>query len=109
MDLAEDCEEDFEAAEYSCRENAVTSDAHVEATCGVLGNGGGTPRYFSLHFHSFFFSGGSCDGIWDMEGSGGVGVLWNGGGEGFLCHTIAGFLKAVGRIAVRGEDYDGVA
>lgn len=91
MDLAEDCEEDFEAAEYSCRENAVTSDAHIEATCGVLANGGGTPRYFSLHFFSFFSfflffnsrrnelsRGGAMMGWMDMEGSGGVGgfVEW---------------------------------
>lgn len=27
----------------------------------------------------------------------------------FLCHTIPGFVKAVGGIAVRGEDYDSVA
>ena len=51
-----------------------------------------------------------------MEGrEGGFGVGEGedrrGGGEegGLLCHTIAGFVKAVGGIAVRGEYYDGVA
>ena len=36
MDLAEDCEEDFEAAKYSCGENGVTSDADVEGACMFL-------------------------------------------------------------------------
>lgn len=36
MDLTEDCEEDFEAAEDSCRENGVTSDADVEGVCRFL-------------------------------------------------------------------------
>ncbi len=44
-----------------------------------------------------------------MEGREGEGEDRRGGGGGILCHTIAGFVKAVGGIAVRGEDYDGVA
>lgn len=47
MDLAEDCEEDFEAAEYSCGENGVTSDEHVEGACGFWHGG---PRFLARLF-----------------------------------------------------------
>lgn len=45
---------------------------------------------------------------------GGLVMDWGGSGKGkeegvFNGHTIAGFVKAVGGIAVGGEDYDGVA
>lgn len=53
MDLAKNCEEDFEAAEYGCGENGVASDAHVKGACVFFGARGG--RAFSQS--SCFFGG----------------------------------------------------
>lgn len=41
MNLAEDCEQNFEAAEYGWAEKSVASDAHVEGACffGAIGRG----------------------------------------------------------------------
>lgn len=39
MDLAKNCEEDFEAAEYGCGENGVASDAYVKGACVFLARG----------------------------------------------------------------------
>lgn len=36
MDLAENCEEDFEAAEYGCGENGIASNAHIEDACAFF-------------------------------------------------------------------------
>lgn len=52
MDLAENCEEDFEAAEYGCGENGIASNAHIEDACAFFLNGG-VGRVFSQR--NFFF------------------------------------------------------
>lgn len=67
MNLAKDCQEDFEAAEKSCGENGVTSDAHVDGTCRRF-FGHGEPFFFQviLFFYCFF---------WRREGLGGGGFM----------------------------------
>ena len=76
MDLAEDCQEDFEAAENGCGENGITSDAHVDSTCGGF-FGHGESRFFKVILFFFFFLGGGGGG-----GGGGGREL-----RGLLCHT----------------------
>ena len=107
MDLAENCEEDFEAAEYGCGENGIASNAYIEGACAFFQMAGldaflARGIFFSRVGGEMIVLGGACDGLGRERQRKGRGSFLNG-------HTIAGFVKTVGGIAMGGEDYDRVA